>query len=179
MKHWNNGVIKGKGHAAWNKGLTKETDQRIAKSAQTYHKNYKEGKIVIPYHPHTKETKEILSKKRSEYLSSAKNAGGFKDIGWYEIDNINKEKYIVRGLWQYNVALKLNQLNILWIRNQYLNYFIDDIKKTYNPDFYLPELNEYIEVKGYFSEKDGRQDSFDLCEACYDKMTAAFAVKMK
>ena len=32
---------------------------------------------------------------------------------------------------------------------------------------------------GYFSEKDGRQDSFDLCEACYDKMTAAFAVKMK
>ena len=32
---------------------------------------------------------------------------------------------------------------------------------------------------GYFSEKDGRQDSFDLCEVCYDKMTAAFAVKMK
>jgi hypothetical protein len=45
-------------------------------------------------------------------------------------------------------------LNILWIKNQYLYYFIDDIKKTYNPDFYLPELNEYIEVKGYFSEKD-------------------------
>ena len=32
---------------------------------------------------------------------------------------------------------------------------------------------------GYFSEKDGRQDSFDLCEACYDQMIAEFTVKMK
>ena len=32
---------------------------------------------------------------------------------------------------------------------------------------------------GYFSEKDGRQDSFDLCESCYDKMVSDFIVKMK
>jgi len=32
---------------------------------------------------------------------------------------------------------------------------------------------------GYFSGKDGRQDSFDLCEACYDKLTENFKVKMK
>ena len=32
---------------------------------------------------------------------------------------------------------------------------------------------------GYFSEKDGRQDSFDLCESCYDKMVSEFIVKMK
>ena len=32
---------------------------------------------------------------------------------------------------------------------------------------------------GYFSEKDGRQDHFDLCEACYDKMVSDFIVKMK
>ena len=25
---------------------------------------------------------------------------------------------------------------------------------TYNPDFFLPNTNEYIEVKGWFSEKD-------------------------
>ena len=48
----------------------------------------------------------------------------------------------------------MNELNILWIRNQYLNYFIDGVKKIYNPDFYLPDSNEYIEVKGYFSDKD-------------------------
>lgn len=32
---------------------------------------------------------------------------------------------------------------------------------------------------GYFSEQDGRQDSFDLCEACYHKMTEGFVVKLK
>ena len=32
---------------------------------------------------------------------------------------------------------------------------------------------------GYFSEKDGRQDSFDLCEACYDKLTEHFVIKLK
>ena len=32
---------------------------------------------------------------------------------------------------------------------------------------------------GYFSEQDGRQDSFDLCECCYHKMTDGFAIKMK
>lgn len=153
MKFWNNGIKKHKGHKAWNKGLTKYTDERLKKASETYKENIKNGKIKIIKHFHSKETKEILSKKRSEYLASAKNAGGFKDVGWYEIENIKHTKFIVRGLWQYNVALKLNELNILWLRNQYVNYFINDIKKIYNPDFYLPEINEYIEVKGYFSNK--------------------------
>lgn len=29
---------------------------------------------------------------------------------------------------------------------------------------------------GYFSEKDGQVDCFDLCESCYDLWTASFAV---
>jgi len=28
----------------------------------------------------------------------------------------------------------------------------------------------------YMSEKDGMQDSFDLCEECYDKLVSAFRV---
>lgn len=43
-----------------------------------------------------------------------------------------------------------------------------------------PEREDYFHGEktwGYFSEKDGRQDSFDLCEACYDKLTAGFALK--
>lgn len=154
VKVWNNGVKKGEGKPAWNKGLTKDNDERIQKRSITFKQRYSEGLYKNFSHYHTKETKELLSKKRSEYLSSAKNAGGFKDVGWYKIFNIKNEEYIVRGLWEYNVAKKLNEQNILWIKNQYINYFINDVKKTYNPDFYLPELDEYIEVKGYFSDKD-------------------------
>jgi predicted nucleic acid-binding Zn ribbon protein len=154
VKVWNNGVKKGEGRPAWNKGLTKDTDKRMKKRSETFHKRIENGEIKIQGHPHSKETKERLSRIRSEYLASAENAGGFKDVGWYKISNVNNEEFIVRGLWEYNVALKLNDQNILWIRNQYLNYFIDDVKKTYNPDFYLPEFDEFIEVKGFFSEKD-------------------------
>lgn len=32
---------------------------------------------------------------------------------------------------------------------------------------------------GYFSAQDGRRDSFDLCEDCYQKMLAGFRVKIK
>ena len=149
-KEWNSW----RSTSCWNKGLTKDTDKRIKKQSETFHSRVENGEIKIQGHKHSVETKEILSKKRSEYLASAENAGGFKDVGWYKIKNIKNEEYVVRGLWEYNVALKLNELNILWIRNQYLNYFIDGVKKIYNPDFYLQDSNEYIEVKGYFSDKD-------------------------
>lgn len=29
---------------------------------------------------------------------------------------------------------------------------------------------------GYFSEKDGRRDTFCLCEKCYDEITSAFVL---
>jgi hypothetical protein len=29
---------------------------------------------------------------------------------------------------------------------------------------------------GYFSDKDGRRDTFCLCESCYDEITAAFVL---
>lgn len=29
---------------------------------------------------------------------------------------------------------------------------------------------------GYFSEKDGEQHTFDLCEACYGRITGAFII---
>lgn len=31
-------------------------------------------------------------------------------------------------------------------------------------------------VFGYFSSRDGRRHRFDLCEACYNKMIAAFRI---
>lgn len=139
---------------AWNEGLTKETDERLQKISDAYKKRYANGEIKTISHKHSKETKEKLSIIRSEILSNNEECGGFRNVKWYKIKNINNEEYVVRGTWEYNFALKLNSLNILWIKNKYLNYFINEVKKTYNPDFYLPELNEYVEVKGYFSEND-------------------------
>lgn len=32
---------------------------------------------------------------------------------------------------------------------------------------------------GYFSSKDGKKHSFDLCEECYDKMIREFAIPVE
>jgi len=34
-------------------------------------------------------------------------------------------------------------------------------------------------VWGYFSDKDGMRDTFDLCESCYDKMVKEFALPIE
>ena len=42
---------------------------------------------------------------------------------------------------------------------------------------YLEEDIHIEKICGYPSEKDGECHSFDLCEPCYDKMTAEFVLK--
>ena len=48
--------------------------------------------------------------------------------------------------------------NINWVRSNkiFINYKRDelDINRNYFPDFYLPDVNEYVEIKGYFFPKD-------------------------
>lgn len=41
------------------------------------------------------------------------------------------------------------------------------------------EKEDFVEIEkiwGYFSGKDGVKESFDLCETCYDKITAGFKI---
>jgi hypothetical protein len=99
------------------------------------------------------EVKEKLSLIRSKIIEE-QGKGGFKNIKWYKIFNIEKEEFILRGTWELKIANLLNDNNILWIRKIYLNYIDNKIKRTYCPDFYLPKYNLYLEVKGYFSIKD-------------------------
>jgi len=132
---------------SWNKGLTAETSEIIRNIAE---KNKISMKGIS--HKQSKETKEKLSEIRS--LTLDKNNGGFQDVGWYRVNNINGVEFTVRGTWELTIAELLNKHKILWIRNQCLKYTKDGLIKTYNPDFYLPISNEYIEVKGYYSDND-------------------------
>ena len=144
---------RSKDYIPWNKGLTKETDERVKQSSKTYKTNFEAGKFKIICHKHTLETRNKLSEIRSKYLDSCK--AGFSDVGWYKIKNLNGEEFTVRGTWERDFGNYLTNNKILWIRNKQLKYIqTDNSVHRYNPDFYLPELDLYIEVKGYFSEKD-------------------------
>jgi hypothetical protein len=61
----------------------------------------------------------------------------------------------LHGKWELQYAMFLDENFIPWIRNkESFSYTYQDKLRKYTPDFYLPETNEYIEIKGYKTEKD-------------------------
>ena len=59
------------------------------------------------------------------------------------------------GSWEANFARYLDEHNIKWERpNKYFDYIFENENHKYLPDFYLPDYNLYIEIKGYPTNKD-------------------------
>ena len=131
-----------KGTIAWNKGLTKETDSRVAKNGLSVSISTK-GRLG---RPHTEESKRKISQKLS-----INNKGG--RAKWYEVAGQK-----VQGTWERNVALKFEELGIEWKKlktnKDILEYKMDGKFRCYTPDFYLPAYNVYLEVKGRWWGRD-------------------------
>ena len=131
------------GTPAWNKGLTKENDLRLARPNQI---GKKFGAALTG---HSEETKRKLSK-----IMSANNKGGRSK--WYEV---SEQK--VQGTWERNIAQKLDEMNINWEKlktNRHtFDYEMDEKVRSYTPDFYLKDYDVYLEVKGYWWGNDRRK----------------------
>ena len=91
---------------------------------------------------HSTESKQKISEKLS-----INNKGG--RAKWYEVAGQN-----VQGTWERDIALKFEQLNIRWIKlktNKHtLKYEMKGKVRSYTPDFYLPDYDMLIEVKGFW-----------------------------
>ena len=63
-----------------------------------------------------------------------------------------------RGMhtWEEKVALFLNSHAIMWTSGLYRFEYKDmqNNIRTYMPDFYLPDFNLFLEVKGFETDKD-------------------------
>jgi len=140
-----------KGRKAWNKGLTKETDERILKYSETFKRNNKAGlhKLYNPMVDGSLEVKEnhkqAMKKVYSNY--TRRTPGKFK-YGYYKgiwCDSSWELAYLIYSL-DHNINIIRNKLAFKYIWNNSIhNYF---------PDFYLPDKNLYIEIKGYKSDRD-------------------------
>ena len=61
----------------------------------------------------------------------------------------------LHGAWEYKYAVYLDENKIAWVRcKESFEYIFEGKKRRYTPDFYLPETDEYIEIKGYKTKKD-------------------------
>ena len=62
---------------------------------------------------------------------------------------------IMDSTWETVMAMRLDELNVKWERdeNMKLEYRSKTgRKRNYIPDFYLPDYDVYIEVKGYWTD---------------------------
>lgn len=132
--------LKGKPNAR--RGWTKETHPEIIKqnrkTQETMKKKREAGWVHTPHF-----TEEFL-KTTSERMSLHNPGGKTK---WFEVAGIK-----VQGTYEKYFAEILLKNNINWIRPKITFQYKDEQNKThrYSPDFYLPDLEMYIEIKGYW-----------------------------
>lgn len=74
---------------AWNKGLTKETDERVRKYGETFRKNLESGELKNWWvnRKHTKETKKKISESRRNFLL------GNPDKVPYKLNHSSKQSF--------------------------------------------------------------------------------------
>lgn len=150
----NAGYIKGS-RTIWNKGLSKETDDRVRKIGETISKNYKSGKQIPGFKGKRHSMETIL--KISEKLSKNNNGGKCK---WFEYIKPNGDEVNLQGTWEVRFAKVLDIIDENWIKigtsNKNHSFIWDDENKKhyYTPDFYSPKLDKYFEVKGYWWGED-------------------------
>ena len=130
-------------------------------SGKKYSQNQKAGSTKNAWigKKHTMESRIKMSAKAGQ-----RNNNGYTK--YYQIYCPHTNSFVkVQGTWQLRYAEYLNENKVNWIRSKRINlkYRLhqDDYLHTYYPDFYLPDTDQYIEIKGYWwKSKDGKFDDF-------------------
>jgi hypothetical protein len=147
----------------WNesisRGLQKVSNQHIKAKV--------EGRVVIV----SEETKNKISKatkgrqltkEHKDKLKIAMRNAVLNNPNSYTANNVSGRTPIIeyngfklKGTWELETAKWLDRNNIKWTNIlDGFEYDWNDSKHLYYPDFYLTEINYYIEVKGYERERD-------------------------
>lgn len=164
--YWRNHIEEGKKfnaykgyvsgtRVAWNKGLTKETDERVRKSTETLKKHIADGTTTYKGKKFTEEQKQRHSEIMRRAVLEHKDSYSSSNVcGRVKIQEYNGMKF--HGKWEVEVAKWLDRNNIKFFRDEItpFEYFWNGKIHLYFPDFYLPDFDVYIEVKGYETERD-------------------------
>jgi hypothetical protein len=141
-------------HPAWNKGLTAKDDHRIADIAMTRKsRKYPASGCCTAewiYGPKGRALRATLGGYR------ARAGRGIKSKA---IDSFGCE-VTLQSSYEARCAKILNELSIRWIRPKPLRYG----KRLYFPDFYLIDLNIYLDPKNSYKAKLDEQKIKDVIE---------------
>ena len=154
----NSGYINGT-REIWNKGLTSKTDERVKKINDKLKDGYKSGRLIskLKGKKLSKKTKRKISISMQlavkEGRQKTPKPGGICDT--FKIKNLFNEEQHIQGSWEKKAVEFFNNNKINWERNNKgFKYKFEKIERTYFPDFYLKDLDIFVEVKGYETKKD-------------------------
>lgn len=122
--------------------LSIESRRKISIAASNRHKN---APVEIQEEENNRRKNKIREKVRNgEWHTSLAKRMHYR---YNEID--------LHGKWELAYAKWLDLNSIKWERcKEQFSYIFEDKPRKYTPDFYLPESDEYIEIKGYKTKKD-------------------------
>ena len=140
-----------KSYGAWNKGLTKETDERLKKSGQTFTRRLENGEIK------TWQEGKLLSEAHKKSIQDAviqrvnsENWHSFRKSKICEYKGIRFDSG-----WEAKLAEWFDKNDVQWIRNkEHFAYTFEGKSHVYFPDFYVQSIDCYVEVKGRTSTRD-------------------------
>ena len=124
-------------------GVSNRAVQKAVKTGRLETRNRSEAmKVRLKNHPPSKMGEK--ARKKLSIAQTLHNRGG--KCKWYTVNGIK-----VQGTWERDIAIKLNELGVKWERpRKPLIYIMDGKLKRYTPDFYLPNFDSYLEVKGHW-----------------------------
>jgi hypothetical protein len=141
------------GRTSWNKGLTKDSNQSLKSMADKLSVLHASGVLttegIVPYQgaPRSQETRELISNKAlsNKYQRKCKNSHEFTDK--------RGRKFTFDSSWEDALAIRLDELDIVWDRPKPIEYEIDDKIRNYFPDFYLPDHDLYLDPKNPYCQQ--------------------------
>lgn len=136
----------------WNKGLTQRDHPSIAQHARTIQEGYNTGRNRPPFtRKHTAEELDKISKARMQHLEEKSGWAGTH----HRYASVKAGAVHLHSNWELETAKALDVSCFHWVRPSNWFKYQDQEGQTrrYQPDFYLPELDLYIEVKPYCPPK--------------------------
>jgi hypothetical protein len=103
---------------------------------------------------HSDKTKKKISESMKAAVRRNPDAySSYNVCGRVKIQHYNGQKF--HGMWEVLVAKHFDFMHVEWVRNaNSFEYEYLDKQRLYFPDFYLPQHDMYVEIKGYEVEKD-------------------------
>jgi hypothetical protein len=142
----------------WNKGLTKDTSERVKQYSITLKDSFESGTVK----PSGCYSKEYWTEEKRKKLSNDMKKTVEENPDSYSknnvsgrVKNIEYNGVVLKGTWELIMAKWLDSMNIKWTNEtKPHSYFWNDNWHLYFPDFYLSEQDVFIEVKGFKRERD-------------------------